>query len=147
MNRNHTKALSVAIAIAAAAAAPAFAQTTTSPTQQAMPQPTTAATPTDQTTFAQVDANHDGAVSQGEVTSNARLSAAFTTLDADGNGSLDSAEYAKFPAMPPSAPMDDGTMNDAGDMNGTTNDANDGSSDGTNDDTKKNEGTPVPATH
>jgi hypothetical protein len=134
MNIKHTKALSTAIAVAGlATAAPVFAQ-------DAPPQATA---PTAQATFAQLDADSDGAISKGEAAASAGLSASFAGLDADGNGSLNSAEFAKFEAM-------QGTSNDAGDMDDTTNDASNdnGSTDGTNDDSDGNDnGTPVPKTH
>ena len=121
MNIKHTKALSTAIAVAGiAAAASVFAQDA--------PPPATAA-PTAQATFAQLDADSDGAISKGEAAASAGLSASFNGLDADGNGSLNSAEYAKFASM-------QGTSNDAGDT-GDTNDDTDGNDDGK----------PVPESH
>jgi hypothetical protein len=152
MNSKHPKALSIAIAIAGiTAAASVFAQDApptqgSAPPQEAMPPTTTA--PVAQATFAQLDADSDGAVSKGEAAASAGLISAFDGLDTDGNGSLNSAEYAKFTAMP-NRQMDNGTTNDADDMNGTTNDASgNGSTDGTNDDTDGNDNdTPVPETH
>lgn len=146
-NRHYTKVLSAAIAIAGIAAAmPAFAQDAP-PTQDSMPptvqetMPPTTTAPASQMSFAQADADHDGMVSKGEATASAQLSASFDGLDADGNGSLNSAEYAKYAGMPRSGAMDNGTTNDASDM------SDDGSNDGASDDTKKDEGTPVPESH
>ena len=82
-----------------------------------------------QATFAQLDADHDGAVSKGEAAASAELSAAFAGLDADGNGSLDSTEYGKFAAM-------QGTSNDASDQSDTNDDSD-----------KKEDGTLVPESH
>jgi hypothetical protein len=150
MNRsNQMKALSAAIAIAGIAAIPAFAQDAT-PTQGSVPpatreaMPPASTAPTPDATFVRLDADHDGAVGKGEAAANAPLAAAFAGLDADGNGSLDSTEYARYTAMPNPGRMDNGTSNDAGDMDDPTNDAGDGDSgDGTNDDAGGNDdGTP-----
>ena len=44
-------------------------------------------------TFEEVDANSDGAISDGEASADAALSANFETADADGDGQLDDAEF------------------------------------------------------
>ena len=44
-------------------------------------------------TFEEVDANSDGAISDGEASAHAGLSANFETADADGDGQLDDAEF------------------------------------------------------
>lgn len=129
MNSKYTKALSAAITIAGfAAAAPVFAQDaptqgSTPPVQETMPQTTNSV---DQASFGQLDANQDSSISKNEASASAELSASFDGLDADGNGSLDSSEYAKFTSM-------QGTSNDA---SGTTDDNGD-----------TDDGTPVPKSH
>lgn len=99
-NNKHMKALSAAIVIAGiGAAAPALAQYTppTQDPQQTMPeQSTTPDASSSQAAFAQLDANRDGAIGKDEASADAGLSAAFDSFDADGNGSLDQAEFDKF---------------------------------------------------
>jgi hypothetical protein len=133
MNSTYTKALSAAIAICGfSAAAPLFAQDapptqgSTPPVQETMSQTTNSV---DQASFAQLDANQDGAISRNEASASAELGASFDGLDADGNGSLNSSEYAKFTSM-------QGTSNDA---SGTTDD--------NGDDNDEDDGTPVPKSH
>lgn len=97
----HIKALSTAIAIAGiGAAAPALAQyapPTQDPQPQSMPEQSAApGASSSQAAFAQLDANHDGAIGKDEAAADAGLSAAFGSLDADGNGSLDQTEFDKY---------------------------------------------------
>ena len=49
-------------------------------------------------TFADLDANKDGAISKVEAERNTGLKDAFASLDADKNGKLNAEEFAKFSA-------------------------------------------------
>src|SRR5262245_8223263 len=76
-------------------AQPDQSQTTTTNSQQTTTTDTTMATESQWPEFTTLDVNGDGYVSKDEAKSNAALTAAWADLDADKNGSLSSAEYAK----------------------------------------------------
>jgi hypothetical protein len=83
-----------------APAQPESSQTTTSTTEQTKTTTdTTMATESAWPEFTTLDVNGDGYVSKDEAKSNAALTAAWADLDADKNGSLSSAEYAKAKDM------------------------------------------------
>lgn len=89
--------LKMAALAALMTSAAAFAQDPTQPAQPQGTQPgdTSMATEAAWPEFTTLDANGDGYVSKDEAKANAALTAAWADLDADKNGSLSSAEYAK----------------------------------------------------
>lgn len=115
MSKIARKPLAGLVALAAAAAMPlAFAQeaepmtqdpTTqqTPPTEQAAP-----AQPAGQVTWADLDADGDGNLSQDEASAHPALSTVYGQADADGDGQLTPDEYRNFAASQGSAPPDEG---------------------------------------
>lgn len=86
----------VPVALVALLCAPALAsESAAHKTQVAHARATAATAPV---TFANLDANHDGAISAVEAERNTGLKDAFAGLDTDGNGKLSAAEFAKFGA-------------------------------------------------
>lgn len=89
--------LKVAALAALLTSAVAFAEDPTQPAQPQGTQPgdTSMATETAWPEFTTLDANGDGYVSKDEAKASVELTAKWAELDADKNGSLSSAEYAK----------------------------------------------------
>lgn len=81
------------ILIASAFAAGAFAQGQPNPATPATPVPGGAAS------FESLDKNADQKISKAEAGADRSLNASFTTLDADKDGALTMAEYAKHVPM------------------------------------------------
>lgn len=76
-------ASTVAFASEPASAEPASAE----------PEPAADPAPAAKPTFAELDANADGAIDKAEASTNAALTAAFDGLDADKSGTLSAAEF------------------------------------------------------
>jgi hypothetical protein len=104
MEHHMNGTLKVAALAALMTSAAAFAEEPAPPAQpeqsQATQQPATTGESTMATEsawpeFTTLDVNGDGYVSKDEAKSNAALTAAWDSLDADKNGSISSAEYAK----------------------------------------------------
>ncbi|MDH7453975.1 EF-hand domain-containing protein [Luteimonas composti] len=108
--KNARKPLSALIAFGAALAIPAaFAQDPTTQTPPTDPTTTTAPTPTTPTptaptaeqkplTWADLDVDGNGTLSQTEAATLPALSQVFSQADADGNGELTPDEYKTFAA-------------------------------------------------
>lgn len=67
---------------------------------QGQPTPATPATPAEGgSSFAMLDKNSDQKISKSEAAADRQVNASFATLDADKDGSLTMAEYAKHVPM------------------------------------------------
>lgn len=62
--------------------------------------PSTPVTPTPPApaTLSELDGDKDGSISRSEAAQNIRLSGQFMSLDANGNGALEGAEFSRFEA-------------------------------------------------
>lgn len=73
--------------------------------------PSTPVTPTPPApaTLSELDTDKDGSISRSEAAQNIRLSGQFPSLDANGNGALEGAEFSRFEAtgsmMSPPPPL------------------------------------------
>lgn len=111
--KNARKPLTAMIALGAALAMPmAFAQEATSPTPTTQDAPTQSSAPTSgqqPLTWADLDVDGNGTLSQAEAGNLAQLAQVFTEADADGNGELTPDEYKAFVAKNSAAtPTGDG---------------------------------------
>lgn len=116
MNNNARKPLAGLIALAAAVAMPlAFAQeaepmtqdptTTQDPTQASPTEQTAPAQPAQgEVTWADLDADGDGNLSQDEASAHPALSTVFAQADTDGDGQLTPDEYRNFAASQGATP-------------------------------------------
>lgn len=93
-----------------AVAGTAFAQNPSTPITPTPPAPAT---------LSELDTDKDGSISRSEAAQNVRLGTQFQTLDANGNGALEGAEFSRFETTtsPLSAPS---PLNSAPPPNGAT---------------------------
>lgn len=75
------------------------------------PAPSVAPGTVDPNSLVSLDRDRDGSISRAEAASNSSLSSQFLTLDANGNGALESAEFSRFEST--------GTTNGTGSTIGT----------------------------
>jgi len=84
-----------ALALALSASA-AWAQQTNESQQNPMPEPATSKPMTGDSSFDQLDANHDGFLEKSELMGDPALAQNFAKIDTDGDGKVSPAEWKSW---------------------------------------------------